>query len=138
MTRNLLIITTAAALAAIAPATLAQLQPGSDLGLPSTGTSADTAGAAGTAPRSTGSPNVTSGAATSVGVSGAHRDLPPTTHSGRCHTLVAEERERCLREEAAGAAGITGPIGPGGVGMGPGAGAGVTTGPGGAAATPGR
>lgn len=61
--------------------------------LPSTDTSADTAGAAGTtAPRSPG---------TSVGTSGAVSGAASAgTSSGRCDTLIGDERMKCLREQA--------------------------------------
>jgi hypothetical protein len=74
------------------------IQPGS---VPSTGTSADTAGAAGTtAPRSPESSGAASGAA-STG-----------TSSGRCDTLIGDERMKCLKEQAS-----TGTTGPGSTGM---------------------
>ena len=74
---------------------------------PSTGTSADNAGTAGTtAPRS---PD------TSVGTSGARQSTVPD--NGRCDTRLGEERAKCLRERAA-----TGTAGPGSTGMGSSAG----------------
>jgi hypothetical protein len=138
---NSLISLTAALLLSLSPATFAQVQSGSNIGLPSTGTSADTAGAAGTSPRSVGAPDVTSGAApdgasTSVGVSGPQRAIGPTTHSFRCDDLIGEERQRCMREAAAAeAAADPGTAGPGSTGMGTAGGS--TVGPGGSAATPG-
>jgi hypothetical protein len=134
---NSLISLTAAFLLSLSSTAFAQVQSGSNIGLPSTGTSADTAGAAGTAPRSVGAPDVTSGAApdgasTSVGVSGPQRAIGPTTHSFRCDDLIGEERQRCMREAAAADPGTAGP---GSTGMGTAGGS--TVGPGGAAATPG-
>ena len=116
MKPNLLCSVTAAALLALSSASLAQTQSGSsigsntgtsgsvsadpssrrtpprDAGIPSTGTSADNAGAVGTAPRS---PD------TSVGTSGVVSGPGATApSSGRCDTLIGDERMKCLREQA--------------------------------------
>ena len=63
---------------------------------PSTGTSADAAGTQGTSPRTE----------TSAGTGGL---TPDTTgrSSGRCDSLIGEERTKCLREQAS--TGTTGP-----------------------------
>ena len=64
-----------------------------DTPIPRTGTSADSAGAGGTSPRSE----------TSVGTSGAAASATPTTSpssSGRCDTLIGDERLKCQREQA--------------------------------------
>lgn len=59
--------------------------------LPSTGSSADFAGARGTSPRMP---------ETSAGASGTG-DTPTTGRtSGLCDTLIGEERAKCLREQA--------------------------------------
>jgi hypothetical protein len=116
MKLNLLCSVTAAALLALSSGSLAQTQSGSsigsntgtsgsvsvepstqripprDPGIPSTGTSADNAGAGGTAPRSPDSSVGTSGA-----VSGTGATAPS---SGRCDTLIGDERMKCLREQA--------------------------------------
>lgn len=117
----------AAAFLAFPGATFAQSQSGSiirsDQGIsaPSTGTSADNAGAASTtAPRSS---DATSPAgSTSVGTSGAASSSAPTRSSGLCDTLTGDERTKCLREQAstgtAGGTGGTGGAGAGGTGMG--------------------
>jgi hypothetical protein len=116
----------------VAFSALAQTRSGSiirsDPGMsaPSTGTSADSAGSAGTtAPRSAGS-----AAETSVGASGA-MSAPAATDrtSGLCDALTGDERMKCLREQAA-----TGTSGSGSTGMGSGAGGGASAGGG---ATPG-
>jgi hypothetical protein len=113
----------AIALAAASAAALAQTAPpqsGTGIGVntggssstnippppapPSTGTSADTAGRQGTSPR----------AETSVGAGGSV--LTPDNvgrSSGRCDTLIGEERNKCLREQAS-----TGTTGPTSTGMG--------------------
>jgi hypothetical protein len=80
---------------------------------PSTGTSADNAGAAGTtAPRA---PD-TAAPATSVGTSGAQSGAASSgSSSGRCDTLIGGERTQCLREQAS-----TGTAGPTSSGMGSG------------------
>jgi len=99
MKPKLLFAATAAALLSL-PA-VAQLQSGSNIGArgPSTGTSGDTAGMAGTtAPRS---PSTGVPAETSVGTSGATAPTPPTRTSGLCDTLTGDERIRCQREQAA-------------------------------------
>ena len=58
---------------------------------PSSGTNADTAGSQGTSPRSE----------TSVGGSGSVLTPDNTGRSsGRCDTLIGEERNKCLREQA--------------------------------------
>jgi hypothetical protein len=119
---NLKVLCTAAAVLTLASASWAQPQSGSSIGSgpslpppPSTGTSADSAGAAGTtAPRS---PD------TSVGASGATAGAASagsTTSTGRCDTLIGEERQKCLKEQAS-----TGTVGPGSTGMGSGAGGGT-------------
>jgi hypothetical protein len=80
------------ALLAFACASIAQTQSGSSIGAPSTGTSADTAGAAGTtAPRS---PD------TSVGTSGAASGTASTGSTTlRCDTMTGDERAKCLKEQ---------------------------------------
>ncbi len=117
----------AAALMAVSSASFAQSQSGSiirsDRGIspPSTGTSADSAGAAATtAPRS---PDTASSAATSVGASGAttRPEAAVGRSSGLCDTLTGDERVKCLREQATtGTAGGTsgGSAGAGSTGMG--------------------
>lgn len=104
-------IATAAALVALSSATFAQSQSGSiirsDQGMspPSTGTSADNAGAAGTtAPRS--SDTTSSSGTPSVGASGATSSSAPTRSSGLCDTLTGDERLKCLREQASTGTGI--------------------------------
>jgi hypothetical protein len=116
MNLNLLYSLTAAALLALSSASLAQTQSGSsigsntgttgsvsadpssqrtpprDAGIPSTGTSADNAGAGGTAPRSPDTSVGTSGALSGAGAIGPS--------SGRCDTLIGDERMKCLREQA--------------------------------------
>jgi hypothetical protein len=63
-----------------------------DIGIPSTGTSGDNAGAGGTAPRTP---------ETSVGTSGALGGASAAgPSSGRCDTLIGDERMKCLREQA--------------------------------------
>jgi hypothetical protein len=112
------------ALLAACSAAAAQTQSGSSIGsntggsastntpaplpVPSTGTNADAAGARGTTPRTS---------ETSVGASGAY-GTPDTAgrSSGRCDTLIGDERARCLREQAS-----TGTTGPGSTGMSTGA-----------------
>jgi hypothetical protein len=107
------------ALLAACASAFAQTQSGSSIGgssilqprplpqpLPSTGTSADTAGAQGTAPRTP---------ETSVGTSGIASGPLPDRASGRCDTLLGEERAQCLREQAS-----TGTTGAGSTGMGAG------------------
>jgi hypothetical protein len=99
----------------------AQIQSGSNLGArgPSTGTSADTAGLAGTtAPRTpaTAEPSTE----TSVGTSGATTPAAPTRTSGLCDTLTGEERIRCQREQAATGTQGSGSAGAGSTGMGTG------------------
>ena len=103
---KLSILCTAAAATLLACSASAQMQSGSNIGsnpglrspgIPSTGTSADAAGSAGTtAPRSTTSSE------TSVGASGA-TSAPAAIErsSGLCDTLTGDERARCLREQAA-------------------------------------
>jgi hypothetical protein len=120
---NLTILCAATAAALLSSVALAQTQSGSAIGsntgtsssvnvqpgsIPSTGTSADTAGAASTtAPRSP---------ETSVGTGGAVSGAASTgTSSGRCDTLIGEERIKCLKEQAS-----TGTTGPGSTGMGSG------------------
>jgi hypothetical protein len=111
-----------ALLAASAGAQPQQIQSGSGIGAntggsssinippppapPSTGTSADAAGTGGTSPRTE----------TSVGASGITPDNVGRS-SGRCDTLIGEERNKCLREHAS-----TGTTGPASTGMGSGAG----------------
>jgi hypothetical protein len=106
---------------ALAQPTQAQTQSGSALGAntggaasanlppppapPSTGTSADFAGTRGTNPRTE----------TSAGTSGLTPDSTGRA-SGRCDTLIGDERQRCLREHAS-----TGTTGPTSTGMGSGA-----------------
>jgi hypothetical protein len=112
------------ALLAACAAALAQTQSGSSIGanspgiggnvqprplpptLPSTGTSADSAGAQGTSPPTP---------ETSVGTSGATAAPLPDRSSGRCDTLTGQERTQCLREQAS-----TGTTGAGSVGGSPG------------------
>jgi hypothetical protein len=77
--------------------------------LPSTGTSGDTAGSLGTSPRSSESSVGTSGAVSGAGATG------PST--GRCDTLIGDERARCMREQASTGTGA-GTAGPGSTGMG--------------------
>jgi hypothetical protein len=130
MKTNFLVTATAAALLALSSAVSAQApQSGSNIGiqnsgspvqgsgtgnpsgnaardtLPSTGTSGDTAGTLGTSPRSSESSVGTSGASSGAGATGPS--------SGRCDTLIGDERARCMREQAA-----TGTAGPGSTGMG--------------------
>ena len=69
---------------------------------PSTGTSADTAGTQGTSPRGE----------TSAGTRGLTPDNAGRS-SGRCDSLIGEERTKCLRDQAS-----TGTTGPGSTGMG--------------------
>ena len=69
------------------------------LPVPSTGTSADAAGARGTSPSASETYGETSVAA--PGIEGTVRA------SGRCDTLMGQERTRCLREQAS--TGTTGP-----------------------------
>jgi hypothetical protein len=67
--------------------------PTRDSGIPATGTSADSAGAGGTTPRSD----------TSVSTSGAAASATPAasgSSSGRCDTLIGDERMKCMREQA--------------------------------------
>lgn len=101
---------------------LAQTQSGSIIrsdpglrapGLPSTGTSGDGAGAAGTtAPRSSTSTE------TSVGASGATSSAGSVRTSGLCDTLTGDERARCQREQAATGTQGGGSAGAGSTGMG--------------------
>ena len=112
----------AAALLGLAVAAHAQsgsiLNPAGGLRPPSTGTTADTAGTAGTtAPRT-----IPTAPETSVGTSGATPgNIVTGRSSGLCDTLTGDERDRCLREQAAtGTQG--GSAGAGGSGMGFGAG----------------
>lgn len=111
-----------AALLALASASFAQTQSGSSIGAgptvppPSTGTSADSAGAAGTT-----SPRAADSESTSVGRSGATSGAASAgSTTGRCDTLIGEERQKCLKEQAS-----TGTAGPGSTGMGSGAGGGT-------------
>jgi hypothetical protein len=135
MKLRVMYIATAAALLALSSASFAQTQSGSSIRggssdatasgsasgsqsvppgfitpplAPSTGTSADSAGAAGTtSPRS---PD------TSVGISGATGGATSAgTTTGRCDTLLGDERQKCLREQAS-----TGTTGAGSTGMGSG------------------
>ena len=116
MKLNLLCSVTAAALLALSSASLAQTQSGSSIGsntgttgsvsvdsssprtpprvtgIPSTGTSADNAGAGSTAPRTPETSAGTSGALSGAGATGPS--------SGRCDTLIGDERMKCLREQA--------------------------------------
>lgn len=104
----------------------------SDPGLlpPSTGTSSDAAGTRGTtAPRSE-----SAAPSTSVGISGANRGAGATESTGRCDTLIGEERIRCLREQAAAGTAGSGSAGAGSTGMGSAAGGSPSVGGG---ATPG-
>lgn len=113
----------AIALVAACSAAFAQTQSGSSIGtessgvggsvqprplppsLPSTGTSADSAGAQGTSQRTP---------ETSVGTSAASgASRIGERSSGLCDTLIGEERTKCLREQAS-----TGTAGPGSVGAG--------------------
>lgn len=132
MNLKVLCAATAAALLALSSAAYAQTQSGSIVGPmpapPSTGTSADVAGAAGTtAPRSQTSPDVNSGASTSVGTSGIASGAGPTGPStGRCDTLIGEERAKCLREQAATGTTPSGTAGAGSTGVGSGAGSSTT------------
>ena len=75
------------------------------LPVPSTGTSADAAGTRGTSPRTE----------TSAGTAGLTQDNIGRS-SGRCDTLIGDERQRCLREQAS-----TGTTGPASTGMSSGA-----------------
>jgi hypothetical protein len=109
------------ALLAASAASFAQTQSGSGIGsntggsaaannppplsVPSTGTSADAAGAQGTSPRSE----------TSAGASGLSIDNAGRS-SGRCDSLIGDERLKCQREQAS-----TGSTGPGSTGMSSGA-----------------
>jgi hypothetical protein len=111
----------AIALLAASAAAWAQPQSGSGIGantggsasanqpaplpVPSTGTSADAAGAQGTSPRTE----------ASAGTTGITQDNTVRS-SGRCDTLLGEERAKCLREQAS-----TGTTGPGSTGMSSGA-----------------
>lgn len=88
------------ALLAASAASFAQTQSGSGIAhprplpqpLPSTGTSADSAGTQGTSPRTP---------ETSVGTSSTVLTPDNTGRSsGRCDTLIGEERAKCLREQA--------------------------------------
>ncbi len=113
--------------ALLAFSSAAQAQSGSRIGAspPSTGTSGDTAGAAGTtAPRS-------SASETSIGTSGATTPASPNRASALCDTLIGEERLKCQREQA-----TPGTAGPGSAGASSGttggAGAGGGAAPGGA------
>jgi hypothetical protein len=116
MKLNLLCSVTATALMAFSSAALAQTQSGSSIGsntgttgsvsvdsssprtpprvtgIPSTGTSADNAGAGSTAPRTPETSAGTSGALSGAGATGPS--------SGRCDTLIGDERVKCLREQA--------------------------------------
>jgi hypothetical protein len=110
----------AIALLAAYGAACAQTQPGSSIGtessgtggtvqprplplsLPSTGTSAGSAGAQGTSQRAPES---------SVSTSGATAPPLPDRSSGLCDTLTGQERIQCLREQAS-----TGTAGSGSVG----------------------
>lgn len=136
---RLSILCSAAAAVLVAYSASAQMQSGSNIGsnpglrspgIPSTGTSGDAAGSAGTtAPRSTTSTE------TSVGASGATSGPAATDRSsGLCDTLTGDERARCLREQAA-----TGTQGGGSAGTGStGSGTGTTGSAGiGGGATPG-
>jgi hypothetical protein len=130
MELKILCAATSAALLAFSAAGFAQTQSGSsirsDSGMsattpPSTGTSADTAGSAGTtAPRS--SDTTSSSGTTSVGTSGATPGSAATGRtSGLCDTLIGDERTKCLKEQAAtGTSGgaSTGSTGAGSTGMG--------------------
>lgn len=110
----------AAAAAVLSLPAVAQLQSGSNIGArgPSTGTSGDAAGMAGTtAPRS---PSSEVPAETSVGTSGATAPTPPTRTSGLCDTLTGDERMRCQREQAATGTQGGGSAGAGSTGMSPG------------------
>jgi hypothetical protein len=109
----------ASAVALLSLPAYAQIQSGSGIGArgPSTGTSADTAGAVSTTAPRTPSPE------TSVGISGAATGPAPTRSSGLCDTLTGDERIRCQREQAAtgtqgggAAAGGTGSAGAGSTG----------------------
>jgi len=114
----------AAAAALLSLPAVAQLQSGSNIGArgPSTGTSGDTAGMAGTtAPRS---PSAQSSPETSVGTSGATTPAAPTRTSGLCDTLTGDERIRCQREQAATGTQGSGSAGAGSTGLGTGAGSG--------------
>jgi hypothetical protein len=110
----------AIALLAASAASYAQAPSGSAIGsntggsastnvpppLPTTGTSGDTAGMRGTSPR-----GMDPGASTSAPTADA-----ADRSSGRCDTLLGEERVKCLREQAS-----TGTAGAGSTGMGSGA-----------------
>jgi len=62
----------------------------------STGSSADTAGSGTTAPRSADTSSVgTSGAVAGTASAGT------TSSTGRCDTLLGDERQKCLKEQAA-------------------------------------
>ena len=62
----------------------------------STGSSADTAGSGTTAPRSPDTSSVgTSGAVAGTASAGT------TSSTGRCDTLLGDERQKCLKEQAA-------------------------------------
>ena len=69
---------------------------------PSTGTSGDAAGTQGTSPRTE----------TSVGTRGLTQDNAGRS-SGRCDSLIGDERAKCQRDQAS-----TGTTGPGSTGMG--------------------
>ena len=123
----------AAALLAMSATAFAQLQSGSGIpasgAIPPTGTSGDNIGSMTTAPRTP---------QTSVGTSGAYSSVPAGPSTGRCDTLIGEERNRCLREQAAatggsGASPTT--AGPSSSGMGSNAGSGASTGSSGASTT---
>ena len=102
----------AVAFSAFSAAALGQPQSGSSIGsntggsasinqpaplpVPSTGTSADMAGSRGTTSPSAGESSVASPTLETTGRS-----------SGRCDTLLGDERTRCLREQAS--TGTTGP-----------------------------
>lgn len=120
---KLRLLCTATAAALLSVSAIAQTQsgtgirsnPGMTPGIPSTATSGDAAGAADTtAPRSGASE-------TSVGVSGATRSTGSAEASGRCDTLIGDERARCLNAQASTGASTSGSAGPGSTGSGSGA-----------------
>ena len=115
-----------AALLSLSAAAIAQPQSGSGIpasgAIPPTGTTGDNAGALSTSPRTP---------QTSVGTSGAYSSVPAGPSTGRCDTLIGDERNRCLREQAS-----AGTAGPTSSGMGSGAGSGASTGSSGAASAP--